>query len=59
MDKKENEGPEVIQGLTPADRKAIEDFKREMNEKVIPEILEAVEERCILAAESRQWHLKS
>ncbi len=58
MDNKENEGPEVIQGLTPADLKAIAEFKREMNDKVIPEILQAVEDRCALAAETRQWQLK-
>ena len=58
MDKKENEAPKVVEGLTPIELKAIEDFKREMRDKVIPEILQAVEDRCALAAETRQWQLK-
>lgn len=58
MDSKENDVSEVIQGLTPVDPKALEDFKREMTEEVIPEILRVVEERRVNAAESRQWQLK-
>jgi hypothetical protein len=59
MDKKENNVSEVIKGLTPVDPKALEDFKREMTEEVIPEILRVVEERRAQAAESRHWQLKS
>jgi hypothetical protein len=58
MDNKENDISEVIQGLTPVDPKALEDFRREMTDEVIPEILRVVEERRVLAAESRQWQLK-
>ncbi len=58
MDNKKIKGSKVIRGLTPADRKAIKDFKREMTDKVIPEILRLVEERRALAAESRQRQLK-
>ncbi len=59
MDKKENNVSDVIKGLTPVDPKALEDFKREMTEEVIPEILRVLEDRRELAAESRKWQLKS
>jgi hypothetical protein len=58
MDNKEKDVSEVIQGLTPVDPKALEDFKREMTDNVIPEILRVVEKRRVLAAESRQRQLK-
>jgi hypothetical protein len=58
MDKDKEKTSEVLQGLAPVDPKALEDFKREMTEAVIPEILRAVEERRVCAAESRQWQLK-
>jgi hypothetical protein len=58
MDNKENDVSEIIKGLTPVDPKTLEDFKREMTDQVIPEILRVVEERRVLAAESRQWQLK-
>lgn len=48
----------VVQGLTPVDPAVLEDFLREMNENVIPEIVDVVEERRLQAAESRQWQLK-
>jgi hypothetical protein len=40
------------------DATALEDFKRAMTEEVIPEIVRVVEERRMLAAESRLWQLK-
>lgn len=49
---------EVTKDLTPVDPKALEDFEREMNEQVIPEIKAVVEERRVRAAESRQLQLK-
>lgn len=49
---------EGIEGLEPIDPKVLEEFKREMNEKVIPEITQAIYERRVLAAESRQWIFK-
>ncbi len=58
MDKKENDVSEVLRDLTPVDPKALVDFKREMTDEVIPEILRVVEERRVLAAESRQRQLK-
>jgi len=58
MDNKKKEVSEVIQGLTPVDPKTLEDFKREMTDNVIPEILRVVEKRRVLAAESRQRQLK-
>ncbi|MDA8172841.1 MAG: hypothetical protein M0Z48_13550 [Nitrospiraceae bacterium] len=59
MDKKEEDISEVIQDLTPVDPKALEDFRREMTDNVIPEILRVVEERRILAAKSRQQQIKN
>jgi hypothetical protein len=60
MDKEKKEGDifEVIEGLTPIDPKNLADFQRAMNEEVIPEIVKVVEERRMLAAESRHWQLK-
>jgi hypothetical protein len=60
MDKGKKEGDvlESIEGLTPVDPKALADFQREMNEQVIPEIVKVVQERRMLAAESRHWQLK-
>lgn len=58
MEKKEPEVSEVIKDLTPVDAKALEEFKRTMTDEVIPEILRVVEERRMLAAESREWQLK-
>jgi hypothetical protein len=58
MDTKEKNVSEVLEGTTPVDPKALEDFKREMTEKVIPEILRVVEERRVVAAESREFQIK-
>ena len=58
MDKDKENTSEVMQGLTPVDPKALEAFEREMTDAVIPDILRAVEERRVCAAESRQWQLK-
>ncbi len=59
MEKKdEKKVSELIPELMPVDPKAIEDFKREMTDEVIPKILEVVEERRVRAAESRQRQLK-
>ena len=49
---------DLIEGLTPVDPKALADFKQEMTQEVIPEIVKVVEERRLLAAESRHWQLK-
>jgi hypothetical protein len=49
---------DLIEGLTPIDPKALADFKEEMTQEVIPEIVKVVEERRMLAAESRHWQLK-
>lgn len=58
MDNKETGVFDQIEGLTPVDPNALEDFKREMTEQVIPEILQVVEERRMLAAESRHRKLE-
>ncbi|UPK05753.1 hypothetical protein [Bradyrhizobium sp. 170] len=55
---KTNERPEMLQGLAPVDAKLLQEFLSEMNEHVIPDIVKAVEERRLQAAESRQWQLK-
>ena len=56
---KVEEKPNVLQGLAPVDATAVQDFLKEMDEQVIPDILRVVEERQLQAAESRQWQLKS
>jgi hypothetical protein len=62
MDDEDNEKKEavsnVVQGLVPIDPAVLNDFLREMNEEVIPEIVKAIEERRLLAAENRQRQLK-
>jgi hypothetical protein len=58
MDKNESDVFEAIQGLKAVDPNALEEFKQAMNEEVIPAIVQVVEERRMLAAESREWQLK-
>ena len=48
----------MVEGLTVIDPNALAEFKQEMTEAVIPEIVKIVEERRVLAAESRHWQLK-
>jgi hypothetical protein len=56
---KEDKGVfDLIEGLTPVDPRALEDFKQAMTDEVIPEIVKIVEERRLKAAESRHWQLK-
>ena len=47
-----------LDGVTPVDVKIMENFKREMTENVIPEIVRVVEERRLLAHESRHRRLE-
>ena len=47
-----------IDGLKPVDPAALEHFKQAMTENVIPEIVKVVEQRRVLAADSRRRHLK-
>ena len=49
---------EQIEGLEPVDPEALVDFEREMTDKVIPEIVEVLEERRLLAEESRLRELE-
>ena len=58
MDRDENDVFDVIEGLKPVDQSALADYKRAMTDEVIPEIVRVVEERRMLAAESRRWQLK-
>ena len=55
---KTNERPEALRGLAPVDAKLVQEFLKEMDEHVIPDIVKVVEERRLQAAESRQWQLK-
>lgn len=43
-----------IEGLEPADPTVLEDFKREMTERVIPEVVEVMRERARYAEEARR-----
>jgi len=47
-----------IEGLTSVDADDIKEFEVAMNDQVIPEIVEVVEKRRMLAAKTRHWHLK-
>ena len=49
---------DLVEGLTSIDPRALADFKQAMTQEVIPEIVKIVEERRMLAAESRHWQLK-
>jgi hypothetical protein len=49
---------DLIEGLTPVDPSAFEDFRREMTTEIIPQIVKIVEERRLLAAKSTNWQLK-
>lgn len=57
MDKEDNFF-NLIEGLRPVDPETLAEFKREMTDEVIPEIVRVVEERRMLAAESRNRQLK-
>lgn len=46
-----------IEGLEPVDPKVLEEFSRVMTDVVIPEIVQVMQERARLAAESRKWIL--
>ena len=48
----------IIEGLTRLDPALLAEFKDEMTREVIPEIVKVVEERQLLAAESREKQLK-
>lgn len=58
MTDKKDEVSDVLKGLKPVDPKSLEKFQRKMTKKIIPEIVKAVEERRVLAAESRRQQLK-
>jgi hypothetical protein len=57
-EKKDADVFEAIDALKPVDPQALAEFQRTMNEEVIPAIVRVVEERRMLAAESRHWPLK-
>lgn len=45
-----------VEGLKPVDPKLMEEFRTEMETKVIPEVIQVLEERNILAVEDRSRH---
>ena len=45
------------QRFSPVDPAALEEFRKAMEQEVIPEIVKVVEERRLLAAESRERQL--
>ena len=57
-DKKAADVFESIDGLKAVDPESLRDFEQAMRDEVIPEIVEAVQERRLLAAKSRRWQLK-
>lgn len=57
MEKDEPSVFDQIEGLTPVDPDALADFERAMTDDVVPEIVRVVEERRMLAAESRHRQL--
>jgi hypothetical protein len=48
----------AIDGLHPVAPDSLREYEQKMSEEVIPEIVKAVEERRLLAAQSRRWQLK-
>lgn len=48
---------DAISGLTLVDPADLEDFKRVMEEEVIPEIVRVMQERAEAAVKSRAWIL--
>ncbi len=55
---KESKLLDKIDGVTRVDPQQFKAFERLMTEEVIPEIVKVVEERRLLAAQSREWQLK-
>jgi len=50
---------EFIEGLTAVDPDLVKDFQQAMTNDVIPEIVKVVEERRLLAAQTRQLQLNT
>lgn len=48
----------AIDGLQHVAPDSLREYEQKMSDEVIPEIVEAVEERRLLAAQSRRWQLK-
>lgn len=49
----------LVGGLKPVDANALEEYEREMTNEAIPKIIQDVERRRMLAAESRQRRLET
>jgi len=50
---------DVIEGLTAVDPDLVKDFQEAMTNDVIPEIVKIIEERRLLAAQTRQLQLNT
>jgi hypothetical protein len=60
MDKNDNEDVfKLVEGLKPVDPKKLVEFERTMKDEVVPDIVKAVEQRRLFAAESRVRQRKS
>jgi hypothetical protein len=58
-DEEERKGVlETIAGIQPVAQAALDEFKKEMEDNVIPEIVRVVQMRLVWAAESRLRQLK-
>jgi hypothetical protein len=58
MDKKSDPLSTKLTPLSPKQVKVLDQFAREMTEDVIPDIVEIVEKRRVLASQSRRRPLK-
>jgi hypothetical protein len=60
MDKNDNDDVfKLVEGLKPVDPKKLVEFERTMKDEVVPDIVKAVEQRRLFAAESRVRQRKS
>jgi len=57
--KKKKNAAASMNKLTTTETKALENFKQTMKDEIIPDIIKMVEERRLLAADSRNRQLKS
>ena len=56
-DKKQTKPIFAIEGMRPADPKALQAFKESMEKEIIPRVLQRVEDRRLAAAETKHLRL--
>jgi len=56
--KKEADSFDAIDGLCAVNPESFREFEQAMRDEVIPEIVEVIQKRRLLAAKSRRWQLK-